>query len=367
MNYPFNIKSVHLELTDKCQAACPMCPRNVFGGVERSHIKNVEITLDQFKQWFPPEFLVNLDHVYACGNNGDPLLASDCLEIFQYLAEHTKESCLLDIHTNASLRSKEWWVALAQTLGKRGRVIFAVDGFKEDHELYRRNTNWDRVIENARTFIEAGGRAKADTIVFKHNQDTVEKLKEFLLSIGFEDVFLKPTHRFFGLEDYPVKDRNGNTEYYLQSPTLPQFSQNVLQVNFNKLANETVLNNLIDKSKIEPKCMSGRDLFVNAHGVVWPCCFVGPIMTDEHLPSYGNDFIVKEKLRLSAVELSNDIKVKSLHGTNILNLLRSSAWGETLPKHFTDQKKFICVKSCAVNLKELLNNDLTPLPKGSHW
>jgi MoaA/NifB/PqqE/SkfB family radical SAM enzyme len=47
-----NINSIHIELTDKCQAACPMCWRNTYGAGERPHIRNVEITLEQFKQDF---------------------------------------------------------------------------------------------------------------------------------------------------------------------------------------------------------------------------------------------------------------------------------------------------------------------------
>ena len=38
--YPSTIDAIHIELTDKCQAACPMCARNYNGGIERPFIKN---------------------------------------------------------------------------------------------------------------------------------------------------------------------------------------------------------------------------------------------------------------------------------------------------------------------------------------
>jgi MoaA/NifB/PqqE/SkfB family radical SAM enzyme len=367
MTYPNNITSMHIELTDKCQAACPMCPRNVFGGAERSHIKNVEISLAEFKQWFPREFLMNLTHLYACGNNGDPLLASDCLEIFQYLVENTADTCRLDIHTNGSLRSKEWWQALAKTIGNRGHVIFAVDGFEGEHEIYRRNTNWKKVIENAKIFMAAGGRAKADTIIFKHNENRVHELKQFLLDLGFDEVTLKPTQRFYGLENYPVKDKNGNIEYYIQSPTLPEFNQHVMQPNMVRLVDKTAYQKLLDNSKIEPKCMTGRDLFVNALGKVWPCCFVGSLMTAEHLPTTGADFIIRERLRLSGEDIKNDIGIPSLHGTNIIDVLEKSNWGETLPKHFTTDKKLVCVKSCSTNLKQLVEDSNNEQETIKYW
>jgi dTDP-4-amino-4,6-dideoxygalactose transaminase len=64
--------------------------------------------------------------------------------------------------------------------------VFATDGFSGEHELYRKNTNWHKIIENAKTFIAAGGRAKANTIVFKHNEDRIEELKQFLLDYNIE-------------------------------------------------------------------------------------------------------------------------------------------------------------------------------------
>ena len=75
LNYPNSIKSVHIELTNKCQASCPMCARNYSGGKEREYLKLNEITLDNFKNWFPIEFLERLDNFYACGNYGDPIIA----------------------------------------------------------------------------------------------------------------------------------------------------------------------------------------------------------------------------------------------------------------------------------------------------
>ena len=83
--YPYNVKSLHLELTNKCQASCPMCARNYNGGSEREYLQLTEITLEKFKEWFPKEFLLRLDNIYACGNYGDPIIAQDCLEIFEYI------------------------------------------------------------------------------------------------------------------------------------------------------------------------------------------------------------------------------------------------------------------------------------------
>ena len=38
-----DIKKVHLEITQLCQAACPMCDRNENGGKDNKHITNAEL------------------------------------------------------------------------------------------------------------------------------------------------------------------------------------------------------------------------------------------------------------------------------------------------------------------------------------
>ena len=140
-----DIKTVHIELTDKCQAHCPMCARNYHGGAPRPFIRNGDISIEQFKEWFSPNFLSQIDNFYSCGNYGDPAFAKDCLEIYAYVRE-CNPNTRLAIHTNGGMRNPQWWSKLAQAIGTQSNseVIFAVDGFKGKHELYRKNTNFDK-------------------------------------------------------------------------------------------------------------------------------------------------------------------------------------------------------------------------------
>ena len=69
------ITNVHLEVTTKCQARCPMCPRRIQGGPLSPFIDLIEIDLETFKNWFPLDFLQKLPSVSFCGNLGDPIIA----------------------------------------------------------------------------------------------------------------------------------------------------------------------------------------------------------------------------------------------------------------------------------------------------
>ena len=67
--YNYNdIKTVHLEITQRCQAACPMCDRNENGGPDNRHINNAELSLQDCKDIFPTDFIQQLNTMYMCGN-----------------------------------------------------------------------------------------------------------------------------------------------------------------------------------------------------------------------------------------------------------------------------------------------------------
>ena len=54
-----DIRDVHLEITSKCQARCPMCPRRINGGLLNPLMSLNEINLDTFKKWFTIDFISN--------------------------------------------------------------------------------------------------------------------------------------------------------------------------------------------------------------------------------------------------------------------------------------------------------------------
>ena len=51
-----DIKKIHVELSSKCNASCPGCPRNVQGGYELPSLKKAELSIDDFKKLFLKDF-----------------------------------------------------------------------------------------------------------------------------------------------------------------------------------------------------------------------------------------------------------------------------------------------------------------------
>lgn len=274
-----DIKHIHIELTDKCQAQCPMCARNYHGGKTRPFIRNGDISIDQFKTWFSVEFLKQITNFYSCGNYGDPAFAKDCLEIYTYVRQHNPHTRLA-IHTNGGMRNQDWWSKLAK---QDVEVIFAVDGFKGKHELYRKNTNFDKVIENLTAFIDAGGSARVDSLVFKHNEHEVNELEKFLLSLGAKEVNFVSTTRFYEMEKFEVHDLEGNIEYYLEPAQTLRFKKEPNST-LTSLLDTATLKTALHNANIIPQCETVQEVYVDPYGNIFPCCFVGGDYLEHPVP-----------------------------------------------------------------------------------
>lgn len=300
------IRAIHLEVTDKCNAACPMCARNINGGEDNPQLPNVELTLDDAKKIFEPKFIAQLDRMYMCGNFGDPIAAKDTLEIFNYFREHNSKM-MLSLHTNGSAKTTEWWANLGRVLGRKGYVVFSVDGLADTNHLYRQNTNFEKIMQNAQAFINAGGRARWDFIVFAHNEHQVDEAEALANKMGFEKFQIKKSARFFSVasgmtkEMHQASNRKGFSTL-LQAPTNPKFRNAALQ-ELSKIASDTqeikflpskvseldgilgtqkfhengadktAMEKYWDQSEIRCKVAEEKSLYVSAEGIVQPCCW----------------------------------------------------------------------------------------------
>ena len=206
-----DIRDVHLEITSKCQAKCPMCPRRINGGPMNPFIKLDDITLDRFKEWFPRQFIQQLNSMFMCGNLGDPIISRDTMEIFEHLRE-VNPRMKLSMHTNGSAREQNWWKELAK---HRVVVTFGIDGLEDTHHLYRISTDFNKIIDNAKAFIGAGGYAKWHMLVFEHNEHQIQEAKQMSEHLGFKMFTTKNTTRFKD-DHFQVIDEKGNPLHKLR-------------------------------------------------------------------------------------------------------------------------------------------------------
>ena len=286
-----DLRIIHLELTHRCNAACPMCARNVHGGAVNPDMPLSELSLADIRTILQPELIARLKRIYACGNYGDPIVARDCIEVFRYLREHGPD-LNLDLHTNGSARRPEWWRELAGIMKSGPHYLrFGIDGLEDTNHLYRRGTDWKTVMRSAETFIEAGGRAEWDFLVFRHNEHQVEEARKLAEDMGFKEFFVRKTGRFITAGEletsdrFDVLDNEGRFEYWLEQPQDPEY----LNPAFGNL--EIVkkrygeYQTYLDQVEINCK-VAGRKskMYLSAQGYALPCCWLAAVFSESGTP-----------------------------------------------------------------------------------
>jgi MoaA/NifB/PqqE/SkfB family radical SAM enzyme len=280
-----DIQQVHVELTTRCNARCPMCPRNYRGYDYNSGYPITELSLGDFKKIFNPEILkqlrpedpgvsntINDYGVTFNGNLGDFSSARDGVEIVEYLVEH---GISVSICTNGSARNAKWWERLALPGVEIG---FAIDGLADTHSLYRQDTNWHHIIDNAQAFIAAGGRAVWRFIPFDHNRHQESKCQQLAQDMGF----YRFENIYDGRDRTPVFTRTGKFSHRIGNPlsfevtSIPELKP---LLESHKVWPIQVLNmqHPKDQPNVQINCIHKRrkEIYVAADGSVYPCCFMG--------------------------------------------------------------------------------------------
>ena len=265
----FNVREVHYDITNMCNAACPQCVRtNPLTGKTHDYIAKRELSYNDFVKISPPWFIENLDYLYFCGNYGDPLIAKDLIAILDYIWT-IKPTLSVKVHSNCSLRNKSWWKKFAHlTCDKNFTLIASVDGASQDTQsLYRIGTNFDTIIDNLKYFINYGGNVEWRFIVFKHNEHQVEEAKKLSEEIGCSNFRSYSSNRQFidGKFEYTYKDK----KYTLEQPT-----QSV-EKKFNDRKTISFDNLLEAKATIDCIAKKTRSIFIDFEGNVMPCCHYG--------------------------------------------------------------------------------------------
>lgn len=391
MIYQYNdIRTVHLEVTDSCNAACPMCARNINGGEDNPQLPNKELYLEDVKKIFTVDFIKQLDRLYMCGNYGDPIAARDTLEIFDYFRQHNPKMNL-SMHTNGSAKKPDWWKNLAKVLGKNSHVVFSLDGLEDTNHLYRQNTIWSKIMENAQAFIDAGGRARWDYIVFAHNEHQVEEAKALSEKMGFEKFQFKKSARFFSNASGATKDlhqatnRKGTATTLLKPPTDEKYKNAALEElsKIDKKVEDTIsfvpskaeeafivqskqkfytdpakkkpMEKYWDEVPIRCKVAEEKSLYVSAEGIVQPCCWTaGQMYVWYWLPEGGQIWQAINQIgkeNLNAKNYSLESIVNGLYFQDIV----PNSWSKS---SCAEGKLQICAKTCGVK-NDMFSNQFT--------
>ena len=272
------IKLVHVEASSRCNSKCPMCSRFTATGFVQPGLEEGDLSREVFYKLFTPEFTSQLEHVYFSGVYGDPCLNKDLPEFVNYLLDNGCQGISID--TNGGYRGEDWWSSLA----RHGVLInFAIDG--TDNETlgkYRIGVRYDKVFENLKAFINAGGLAQWNFIVFKHNEHQVEQAKQLAEQVGAR-FRIKVTQKFRGKNEHKVMI-DGEHVFTLEPPEQDMYRHSnvgelehipisVTKVNLQKFS-------FLNGNKIVCKSLERQEVYLSARGLLLPCCYIGTYTHD---------------------------------------------------------------------------------------
>jgi len=339
INYK-DITRLDLETSSLCNAECPSCSRRACGGLKNTVFTETFMTLQQIKDWFPVDFIKQLNTITMCGNYGDSMTNPELIPILQYF-KSINPTIQFYMNTNASGRDAQFWLDLGEIFKDKGTVVFSVDGLEDTNWIYRKGTHWDKIINAMTNYISTGAKARWEFLVFRHNQHQIEEARELSKQLGFKEFYAKKAMGFVNFtdkngnhehnmrvygtegqfqytikplvdmkvisEDYWINNRNaGKVDQQNRSEETPnlesgylkdiklQLEQSVIpieEIKWHKSSNQDLT---VDKTReltehekqlgkydIECEAMAESKIFINSYGLVFPCCYIASIYDDE--------------------------------------------------------------------------------------
>jgi MoaA/NifB/PqqE/SkfB family radical SAM enzyme len=334
------IKSLHLEISSVCQASCPMCIRNINGGLINNRYTPKSWSFSDYKIIIDENLLNQLEGITLCGNLGDPVTNDNILDIVNY-THKINPNLNLSIHTNGSLRTPNWWNHFAKSMSNQHNVVFALDGLKETLPLYRIGTYFDKIIENAKSFIDAGGNAEWAFIVFKHNQHQIEEARELSKRLGFKTFQIKTSTRFIGEPRVRVVDKNGNFTHEIEpadSTDLKYIDNSVIQ-NYKEIVSRANISCVVKKDKT---------IYIDHRGDVYPCCWIGAVPYTWQNTSDGAHLVRKEmhKEHLELIEQLGGIESINALTRPLRDIINDVRWQNIWYKIWREKKSIVCARTC---------------------
>jgi len=333
-------KSLQLEISSYCNAACPQCPRNINGGSTIPDLPLQNWSLTQFEHVIKQFKNSALELIYFCGTYGDPMMNPHIVKMCE-LIRQLYPSCKIGIHTNGGLQYKGVYRNLAKTIDF---CAFGIDGLEDTNHLYRRKVNWNKVIENAKEFIDNGGKAIWDFIVFEHNQHQVESARQLSLDLGFSNFNVKKTSRFLNhLHEYvseiDVQNNQDEIEYTIRMPTDESFINPAYKL--IKTTNESYFKN----AKISCNACRINEVYIGCEGLVFPCGWLHDRMYGDKIKQHSDHKIL--------IQLFDQIGGQSFANVfyNDLSSIVDKLW---FPK-IQQQWKTIELQRCAVMCGDKMN------------
>ena len=356
------IDEYQLEITSYCNAACPQCPRNDMGQGINPLMPLTHLSRKTLDQTFVPDLCQRLRQIFFCGSYGDPIMNPEFLDILRDF-RRKNPTLWLYIHTNGGVHEPDYWREIADIFGGHGQIDFGIDGLDDTLHIYRRNVKFSKVIENASAFIQAGGRAQWNFIVFRHNEHQVDQARQMAKDLGFFEILIRKTGRFMNHETvtemphWPVFDGT-----VIEPPSNPEY-RNRSMMFLPRLKEEySDLRNYFDTTEICCDALQGHKVVINAEGLVLPCNFFNHNLYDQRfydrskLPGANALSTVNGKNQVRSFLEKFDFARLNIHHMDLADIFDNPMWQtliESWNQTLSQGRLFECAMTCGKKLTKV--------------
>lgn len=347
-------EKIQIEITNRCQAGCPLCARNVHGGLDNPTLQLNDWTLSNFKNIFNQEVLMQISIIEISGTAGEPTLNKDLIEMCQYVKDSNPDVCI-NIYTNGGARTVKWWEELASSLPANHNVIFALDGLADTQQLHRVGVDFNLVIKHAQAFINTGGKATWQFIKFKHNQHQIDDALNLAKKYKFHTFVVKNSRRH-GDEPFKVLDKKGKITHYLEAADGAniKFIQKNDFDNFKEWPNADHMNCYVKK---------GKEIYIDANYIMLPCCIMGSFtyLNIDHNRELYKEFNVYDstsnfdagyglnKSFLKLIDRLGGIGSIDTSKRSIKDIMDSDVWQTIWEQVWAEKSSDVCIKMCSAS------------------
>lgn len=316
-----------IEATSHCNLHCPQCSRFDEQGFLSKNLTLGHLSLDVFTSAVKKGTFPNIQYIKFEGDHGDVMMHPKAEEFIRYACDITKVLAV----TNGSLRSTKWWAELGKN-NSNLTVQFSIDGLEDTNHIYRINSQYKKIMDNAQSYIKSGGKAEWKFIIFKHNQHQVDQARILSQELGFINFVTQTSSRnFFGGKTvWPVM-LDGVFSHDLEMSDLIDNKKSKTHIESISLLSRENYN--------APTCSleTNREIYLNHQGHLLPCCMVSG-------RTWTND--MTSKLWMRILKDYNNIDISKHTVEDILN---TDFYRKDLKESFSNPKRVhhICLSNCS--------------------
>jgi MoaA/NifB/PqqE/SkfB family radical SAM enzyme len=340
MTFYDNLFTLEIENSSICNAACPQCLRESQPG-DHSWFNQTYLSTDFFKNNIPLTVYQNLKNILFIGTMGDPCAAPNFLEVCELITVLAPEA-RIQISSNGGLKNTIFWKKLGKLLkGRNHEVQFALDGLIDTNHIYRANVDWHKTMQNAEAFINAGGDASWQFIVFEHNQHQVDEAKKIAQDMGFRQFITRPSHRFF-MDKMLGITRYGSNGIMLKPPTIKEYIHDIV------FDSEYIsIDDWLKKSEtgcITCNAKKYNSAYIDVLGRLFPCCYLAASIHSRK----GLNITINDTW--DQLWKDNGDSKLNLHNNNWDNIINSKFYKEIVErwnKSYTNGRLAICSGICS--------------------